>query len=358
MSLLLTWGCEGVWDDLRLLGLSAEDLAGHRDAEELHRFVASAYRKLSLRAHPDKGGCPRRFRQIVCARDHVLAAAEALCLREAEAPRSATAGQGFRLPVEVNTEITVALNTAHDLPKKRRAPVLGPLSASLRRLSEVLPSLSAHIEAVVTGIAEILRSDWLRHQQQRSWSNIGLKSFSFDGFDWKRMRIVDYGNFCYRCLLLLCAKENHAIANVLDYLAEHFGDNFSPAKPDGKGQGGTLDRQGDIIEIAMAVARGHGDFGLRARCRLGPADCQEFFSMICSSCQDLHQVWEAMVGVLRPVSEGCWDWDPTREERPWKQGALHSSGLLGSQHVTRIRSMHSPELADVLWKVLRRWSSE
>ena len=66
-------------------------------------------------------------------------------------------------------------------------------------------------------------------------------------------RPVDYGNWVYRVRLGLAAKVNPGLATLLGYLCKHYAENFDFKKPDRIGQGGTLDLQGDVIEISMSA---------------------------------------------------------------------------------------------------------
>jgi len=87
-----------------------------------------------------------------------------------------------------------------------------------------------------------------------------LKPLSMEGYDVVQNRLVDYGNVQYRAVLLLWCILESRIAEAMQLASTAFAglDINSADTP------GVLNRQGDVIEIMLALCRGVSEnFGLR-----------------------------------------------------------------------------------------------
>jgi hypothetical protein len=93
----------------------------------------------------------------------------------------------------------------------------------------------------------------------KSWADT-FKPLSKQGYDVVCNRCVDYGNFQYRVVLLMWCACRPSIAASLYKAAQSFAaldcrlaDSLT-----------VFDRQGDVVEIMLALARGEKSFGLRS----------------------------------------------------------------------------------------------
>ena len=85
-----------------------------------------------------------------------------------------------------------------------------------------------------------------------------MKPLSMRGFDMHNNRKVDYGDFQYRVVMHMWGLSN---PRILDSMVRAAG-AFAALHPDLPDTPRVLDRQGDVVEILMAMCRGDKSYGL------------------------------------------------------------------------------------------------
>jgi hypothetical protein len=135
-------------------------------------------------------------------------------------------------------------------------------SVLLRKLQHAFADWGSATSAVakhglddVCRLASFARSAQLRQDCARSWRGLGLKDLSQQGYDVVDGRWVDYSNFIYKVLLCFLQGEYPEWRLPVNDL----GASWPALQWRHSDTAKSLDRQGDVIEILLALSRGHWD---------------------------------------------------------------------------------------------------
>ena len=131
--------------------------------------------------------------------------------------------------------------------------VVGPRKVALRGLCHAT-GLAAFFAPVLVALC-----DRIVESCGQAWGECGMKALSFEGYDLKDNRVIDYGNRQYRAILHMWCRFEPSILQALERASSSFG----ALCPHSKDTMAVLDRQGDIVEIMMALCRACDPFGLR-----------------------------------------------------------------------------------------------
>ena len=97
----------------------------------------------------------------------------------------------------------------------------------------------------------------LENGEQPSWEAIGFKQLSFEGFDVRGLRIIDYGNREYEAILELFALHRRELWNALIRLQKSWPTLDLWAKTPSQA---ATERKADVVEIIMGALRGNSFF--------------------------------------------------------------------------------------------------
>ena len=167
-----------------------------------------------------------------------------------EAPEREDRGDGL---MEWGADVAQELEKEFLPGGRAQRQLVGPRKVALRGLRHAA-SLAAFFEpALIVLCTRIIESSG------QTWQECGMKALSFEGFDVKDNRIIDYGNRQYRAVLHMWCRFQPVIRRALECASISFG----ALCPHNEDTMAVLDRQGDIVEIMMALCRASDPFGLR-----------------------------------------------------------------------------------------------
>ena len=123
-------------------------------------------------------------------------------------------------------------------------------------------------------------------EQGRSWAET-LKPLSANGYDINRNNLIDYGNRQYRGVLFLWDMHDGRVSEYLQHASVVFS-ALDMRLPDTEG---TLDKQGDVVEICMALCRGHFEYGKREYAEQSKEAWRQMYSTLCALCKSMDQLF-------------------------------------------------------------------
>jgi len=158
------------------------------------------------------------------------------------------------------------------------------------------------------------------HAHGEAWAI--LKPLSMEGYDYFQNRIVDYGNFQYRTVLLMWCMLEPRIAQAMREAATA----FAGLNVDSADTRGVLVRQGDVIEIMLALCRGASEnFGLRSVVQSKTAWLQAYTNLLflCRAVDFLYSHARGKPLKLKPFDGPCPVW--LIDSAKWPHDVLNSS---------------------------------
>jgi hypothetical protein len=163
-----------------------------------------------------------------------------------------------------------------------------------------------------------------------------MKDLSHLGFDVVRNRKIDYGNFQYRTVVhLWCACDSR----IRDHLALAARKSFDALDVSLEDTDGTLNKQGDVVEMMMAACRAHRELGLRS-VHESTAEWNDMGAKLNSFCRSVDYLYSCLM--LKPLKVAPCDPPPRRlpfefsdvqrlrqSSYAFSRLAIHTSFLLG-----------------------------
>ena len=160
-----------------------------------------------------------------------------------------------------------ALNT----PKYKDTRDKVQCSTTRALISTSLPHLKTHARIMCEMIGNmvlIARGDETTHGRRRCWFEIGFKELSESGWDHGLGVRGDYGNKCYRSLLMVFMDLDNDLRRVLPELALFWPALMPRSRIDLETEH-SLSMQGDLIEIYFGLVQGNLDWWPTMWCRHG-----------------------------------------------------------------------------------------
>jgi len=251
--------------------------------------LTAAYRRKCLQHHPDKGGDMFHFQQIAAAHavlkdptelqlwrayqsqpetSSASSSGTAAAQRPQAQPQARPPAQDWQQAWKASTRQRAVLaycwRPAIDacvgkvnawLPDLRKGhpdrQVVAQRKVALRGFRHV-PALAAFLGPMLHRLAQVCVDS-----AGVSWSST-LKPVSHEGYDIYKNRIVDYGNFQYRAWLTLLESHDARIGLWMAWAATA----FPTLHPHYADTDDSLEHQGDIVEIILALCRARRCWGI------------------------------------------------------------------------------------------------
>jgi len=227
------------------------------------RMVNYAYRVRCQTVHPDKGGDQEQFQLLNCAylilgdyREYAAWRAylnQPLQEQPFEQPREIVEARG---PLDEESARIAVLLQAEWLP---RVPRRDPRKREIADRRVALKGFQ--FASCLARFFEPVLEEWATSMASLAGQSYAdtVKEHTFEGYDVHKNRVVDYGNRQYRAVLHLWC---YYCPDIVHH-CERAATAFEALNTQWRDSNTVLDRQGDIIEIMLALCRAHDCWNLR-----------------------------------------------------------------------------------------------